>query len=388
MSTSPFVDPHRPWRLPSGNGPRLLLAIGALALAAVAGVVAALVAGVVHSGSATTTMIQPAPATGSLPNSPSGPWRAVYARAVPGTVDLTAQVTETVAGPFGSSEQQVTAAGSGFVLDTRGDLVTAAHVVEGASSIRVTFQNGTTRSAALLGHDDAADVAVLHVDPAGLTLHPLSLGSLRGLAVGDSVAVIGDPLGFDRSLSTGVVSALDRTIQAPNGFEIAHSIQTDAAMNPGNSGGPIFDSTGRVIGIADQIATGTNRFGGSSSETSTGVGFAVPIDLVRGELTSLEQGLVVRHAYLGIATSETPGQTPGALVVSVQARGPAAAAGLRAGDVILAFGAVSITGDADLIAALAAAHPSQHVNLTVQRGSRRLTVGVALGTQPAQAPSS
>ena len=122
-------------------------------------------------------------------------------------------------------------------------------------------------------------MAIVHTDPAGLTLHPLTLGSSRALAVGDALAVIGDPFGFDRSFSTGVVSGLDRTIQAPNGSEIAHSIQTDAAMNPGNSGGPIFASDGRVVGIADQIATGTNQFGRSTTETRTGVGFAVPIDL-------------------------------------------------------------------------------------------------------------
>jgi putative serine protease PepD len=142
------------------------------------------------------------------------------------------------------------------------------------------------------------------VDPSGLVLHPLTLGRSSDLAVGDALAVIGDPLGFDRSLSTGVVSALGRTIEAPNGFEIAHSIQTDAAMNPGNSGGPILDSTGRVVGIADQIATGTNHFGGSSSQTSTGVGFAVPVDLIQAELGRLGHGESVSHAQPTQAPSQ------------------------------------------------------------------------------------
>ena len=175
-----------------------------------------------------------------------------------------------VATPFGQRQEQETAVGSGFVLDGRGDIVTAAHVVDGASSIRVAFQNGAAREATILGTDDASDVALVHVDPAGLTLDPLTLGSSRALAVGDALAVIGDPLGFERTLSTGVVSGLDRTIQAPNGFEIAHAIQTDAAMNPGASGGPLFASDGRVIGIADQIATGTNQFGRSTTETRAG----------------------------------------------------------------------------------------------------------------------
>lgn len=123
-----------------------------------------------------------------------------------------------------------------------------------------------------------------------MTLHPLTLGSSHSIAVGDELAIVGDPLGFNRSLSTGVVSGLDRTIQAPSGFLIAHSIQTDAAINPGSARGPLLDPNGRVIGIADQIATGTNQFGRSSSETSTGVGFAVPIDLAKIELPQLKRG--------------------------------------------------------------------------------------------------
>jgi S1-C subfamily serine protease len=177
-----------------------------------AGVIGGLIAGAVHVGSRTTTVIQSTPAGASLPAAPSGPWRATYARAAAGTVDITAQVTATVATPFGQRQEQETALGSGFVLDGRGNIVTAAHVVDGASSIRVAFQNGAARAATILGTDDASDVALVRVDPAGLTLDPLTLGSSKALAVGDALAVIGDPLGFERSLSTGVVSGLDRTI--------------------------------------------------------------------------------------------------------------------------------------------------------------------------------
>ena len=239
----------------------MMLAVGLVLLGGAVGIAAALVAGVVQTSSPTTTVIESVPATATVPAFSSGSWKAVYAQAAVGTVDITVQATTTVPTPFGQAQQQETVLGSGFVLDGQGDIVTAAHVVDGATSIRVALQEGSARSATILGIDDAADVAVLHVDPAGLTLDPLSLGSSRTLAVGDALAVVGDPLRFDRSLSTGVVSGLDRTIEAPNGFQIAHSIQTDAAMNPGNSGGPIFDSSGRVVGIADQIATGNTNSG-------------------------------------------------------------------------------------------------------------------------------
>ena len=304
-----------------------------------------------------------------------------------GTVDITAQVTATVATPFGQREEQETALGSGFVLDGRGNIVTAAHVVDGASSIRVAFQNGAARSATIFGADDASDVALVHVDPAGLTLDPLKLGSSKALAVGDALALIGNPLGFDRSLSTGVVSGLDRTIQAPNGFEIAHAIQTDAAMNPGASGGPLFASDGRAIGIADQIATGTNQFGRSTTETSTGVGFAVPIDLIKTELAPLEHGRHISHAYLGVATAQGTDSQRGALVGAVQSDAPAAKAGLRAGDMIVAFDGIMIASSGDLIDALAAAHPGQRVKLTILRGTSRITSPVELASQPVKAPS-
>ena len=186
---------------------------------------------------------------------------ALYAKASPGVVDITATGTGGAAqsqSPFGDqgSAPQSTATGTGFVTGTDGYIITAAHVVDGASSISVTFQDGTKRTAKLTGKDNATDVALLKVDPAGLTLHPLKLGSSASLRTGDALAAIGDPFGYERSISTGIVSGLDRTIQAPNGFTVAHAIQTDAALNPGNSGGPILNAAGEVIGIADQIATG------------------------------------------------------------------------------------------------------------------------------------
>jgi putative serine protease PepD len=272
----------------------------------------------------TTTVVQAASSGTSASSSSGLATSALYASASAGVVEITATGTSTTQqNPFGQgSSAQSTATGSGFVVDSKGHIVTAAHVVDGASSVKVTFADGTTRTAAVVGKDDATDVAVLKVDPTGLTLHPLKLGSSASLNVGDAVLAIGSPFGYEESLSTGVASGLDRRIEAPNGFTIAHAVQTDAAMNPGNSGGPILDSSGRVIGIADQIATS------GSSEQSSGVGFAVPIDLISSELTKLDAGQTVEHAYLGVATSESTG-TSGAVVGSVSSGSPAATPGSR-----------------------------------------------------------
>jgi putative serine protease PepD len=270
-------------------------------------------------------------------------------------------------------------------VDYQGDVLTAAHVVDGASSITVMFQNGTSRSAQLLGEDRAWDVAVIKVDPTGIPLHPLPLGSSRTLRVGDYLAAIGDPFGYDRSLSTGVVAGLDRTISAPNGFNIAHAIQTDAALNPGNSGGPVLDANGNVVGIADQIATGGVQTA-SGTATSSGVGFAVPIDLAKIDLSGLEQGKPVPHGYLGVSTTDAP-DAEGVLLQSVGSGTPAAAAGLQAGDVLVAFNGSPLHGSADLIDEIATEVPGDRVTLKVRRGSQTLTVHVTLGTQPSQAPT-
>jgi putative serine protease PepD len=332
----------------------------------------------------TVTRVAPAPVSGES-GSREG-WAPVYSRVAPGTVDVTVRSNATVSTPFGAQREPQTTLGSGMVLDGAGHILTAAHVVAEATSVTVTFQDGVRRGAKVLGADTSSDVAVLLVSPAGLSLYPVGLGSSRSVAVGAPVGVIGDPLGFDRSLSTGVVSALDRTIEAPNGFLLGHAIQIDASLNPGNSGGPVLDARGRVIGISDQIAVGTNQFGHSTSETSTGVGFAVPIDLARAELAQLKRGEHVVHAYLGVATStsEQPGRS-GAFVQEVRAGTPAAKAGLRPGDVIVALDGARIAGANDLIDALAAARAGARATVTVVRGKERLTFGVTLAAQPAHA---
>jgi putative serine protease PepD len=369
-------------------------AVGTVAVAVISAAAAlglAVATGALHTNSTTVKSVT-VPGSGAQSLDGSGVvserWAAIYARTNPSVVDIASQVTTTVNTPLGPQEQHATDFGAGIVIDTRGDLVTAAHLVSGASSVKVTLPGGVTRGAKVLGADYSADVALLHISNAGLALHPVTLGSDRTLAVGDQVGMIGDPLGFDRSLSTGVVSALDRTIEAPDGFTIAHAIQTDAALNPGNSGGPMLDTRGEVVGIADQIATGTNQFGRSSTETSTGVGFAVPIDLATADLAQLKRGERVKHAYLGVSTStsQASGQ-PGALVAEVRSGTPAAKAGVRAGDVIVAMNGRAINNANGLIDSLATAHAGEHVALSVVRGSRRLTVPVTLSTQPEQAPT-
>ncbi len=310
-------------------------------------------------GSRTTTIVRTAPATGLDA-------AALYASANPGVVDITSHLPAS------------TATGTGMVIDPKGDILTADHVVAGAGSVTVTLPGGINRKATVLGGDAATDVAVIKIDPAGLTLHPLALGSLGTHRVGDPVAVIGDPFDVQRSLSTGVISGLDRTISGLNGYSIPHALQTDAAMNPGNSGGPVFDASGHVIGIADQIATG----GGSDS--STGVGFAVPIEIAKDELSQLETGSVPAHADLGIGASDAIGANgaTGAQVGEVKANGPAAQAGVRVGDVITGIGDQKVTSVETLIGATAALQPGDTTTLTVQRNGHTQTLRITLGKQP------
>jgi S1-C subfamily serine protease len=305
---------------------------------------------------------------------------AIFARANPGVVDISARTTTSVPGPFGLPQKTAaTQSGTGFVLDRQGDVVTAAHVVAGTHAITVTFQDGARRSARVMGADTASDVALLRVDPSGMTLRPLPLGTLSGHRVGDAVAVIGDPFNVQRSLSTGIISGLDRTIPAPNGFEIPHAVQTDAAINPGNSGGPVLDARGRVIGIADQIDTG-----GDGADQSTGVGFAVPIDIIKNELPALKRGATPAHAFLGVSAADAADRSgaTGALVQSVQAGGAADKAGVRPGDLIVAIGTTRIAGVNDLIAATAGRRPGERTTIVVLRDGRRLTLNATLARQP------
>jgi len=384
MATSAPQRPAAP-PVPNGRpgppGRRRPRAAAALALAAVAGaIVLAVVLDVAGAFDRTTTVVrQSAPAATTRGTSLNA--AALYAGAAPGVVDITAHSsTTTPAGPFGLPRKaQTTDTGTGTVIDRQGRILTADHVIAGATSVSVIFEDGTTRTAKVLGGDPATDVAVLKVNPSGLKLHPLSLGSVSAMRIGNPLAVIGDPFDFHRSLSTGVISGLDRTIQAPNGFTIAHAVQTDAAMNPGNSGGPVLDGGGQVIGVADQIA-----IGGSGADSSTGVGFAVPIDIAKSELPQLEAGHAPAHAYLGVSAEDATinGGKSGALVGTVAPRGPAAHDGIRAGDVIVKVGATSISGVNDLVTAASSHRPGDRVAVTVVRHGKQLTRSVTLAKEP------
>jgi putative serine protease PepD len=300
--------------------------------------------------------------------------RAVYKQDAPGVayVQSSGITTKT---PFGSSRE--TATGSGFVLNRRGDILTNAHVVDGARRVTVRLgDSGSEVPAQVVGKDNSKDLAVLRVDPSAVDLHPLPLGDSARVRAGDSVAAIGNPFGFDRTITTGIVSALQRQITAPDGFTIDHVIQTDAAINPGNSGGPLINARGQVIGINSQIATG------GSGDANVGIGFAIPIQTAKQELSTLESGGTVKHAFLGVQVTTGQG---GALVRGVQPGSPAAQAGLRRGDVIVSLAGESIDGSDALVQAIGAREPGQTVPLVYLRNGARHTARVELAAQPRRA---
>jgi putative serine protease PepD len=301
---------------------------------------------------------------------------AIYERDAPGVVHVQSSgiTTNTPLGP-----QRETATGSGFVLDRRGDILTNEHVVDGARTVTVRIGNGDSDIAArVVGKDVSRDLAVLRVDPSAVALHPLALSSAP-VQVGDPVAAIGNPFGFDRTITAGIVSALQRQISAPNGFAIDHAIQTDAAINPGNSGGPLLNGAGQVIGVNSQIATGGN------GNANVGIGFAIPIETATQELPTLERGGTVQHAFLGLATTTGRG---GARVESVDPGSPADRAGLRAGDVIVSVGGKPIADPDGLVRAIDARKPGQTAALVYIRDGARHTTHARLAMQPKQTAST
>jgi putative serine protease PepD len=296
----------------------------------------------------------------------------LYKAAAPGVVDITV-VTGSSAPNFAPGGGQSSAEGSGFVIDTNGDIVTNAHVVDGASSIKVRFQNGTTAKATLVGTDDSTDIAVIKVSTDASLLHPLAWGSSKTAQVGQSVAAIGSPFGLPESMSAGIISAVGRTITAPNNYSISGALQTDAAINHGNSGGPLLNLSGQVIGINAQIE--------SDSGGNDGVGFAIPADSAKSVANTLISGGKVQHAYLGIRVADA--STAGAQITSVVSGSPADKAGLKAGDVITAIDGNSITTADDLTAQVGAHQPSDVITVKVTRGGSAKDIKVTLGVRPA-----
>jgi putative serine protease PepD len=265
------------------------------------------------------------------------------------------------------------ATGSGFVLDSEGHIITNQHVVDGAQSVTVTFSNGDEVGATVVGSDASADVAVLKLNDVPNDLHPLQLGSSTAMKIGDPVVAIGSPFGLQGTVTTGIVSALNRELTAPDGFTIDGAIQTDAAINPGNSGGPLLDGNGRVIGINSQIAT---QSGGNE-----GIGYAVPIESAKKVAESLIAGKTIERPFLGVSLADADN---GAQITQVTAGSAAAKAGLQAGDVVTKAGDTEVHSGDDLRRAVAAKQPGDKLELTYTRNGAEQTATVTLGTRPAQ----
>ena len=320
---------------------------------------------------------QPASSTSSVDS-----LTQLYNEDAPGVVDITVESTTSGGSsggfPFGNpGPQKQRAEGTGFEIDSKGNILTAEHVVDKATSIKVTFRDGSTTKATLVGSDESTDTAVIHVDVPASRLHPLTLGNSSSVQPGETVVAIGSPFGLAETMTAGIVSATNRTITAPNGFSITGAIQTDAAINHGNSGGPLIDvATNTVIGINDQIE--------SDSNVNAGVGFAVPIDRSKSVAQTLIAGGTVKHAYLGVRIQSVAG---GARITKVVAGSPAAKAGLKVGDVITAFDGKTTTSADDLTAAVTAATSGDTVTVTVKRGGTTKHVSVQLGVQPTSASS-
>jgi putative serine protease PepD len=290
--------------------------------------------------------------------------------------DAAAGVVEIGAGGAGAFEGEGGATGTGFVVDDDGHVVTNEHVVSGATAITVTFADGAEVSAELVGTDPSTDIALLKVDVAAAELEPLELGSSGGLTVGQEVFAIGNPYGLERTLTAGIVSALDRQIQAPNGYTISGAIQTDAAINSGNSGGPLLDDQARVVGVTAQIESQT---GGN-----VGIGYAIPIDLVKSVVEQLQSSGSVEHAYLGVTVEPAAGSSAGATIVEVHAGTPAEDAGLEPGDRVVSADGQPIDSPEELTGLIGSKAPGDELELELVRDGETRTITVTLGERPAE----
>ena len=330
---------------------------------------------------------------------------SIYRASAPGVVHI--ETTTRVAqqddpffgNPFGTAQTQ-RALGSGFVIDKAGHIVTNFHVIRGATSIQVSFSNNERFKAKLVGVDPSTDIAVLKVGVKASALKALPLGNSDGVRVGDQVIAIGNPFGLDRSVTAGIVSAVQRRIEAPNQLSISHVIQTDAALNHGNSGGPLLNAQGQVVGVNAQIETG------GVGQGNVGIGFAIPINTVRDVVADLIKDGAVDHAFLGIeGKTLTPSiarlfhlpVSSGVLVATVRKGTGAAAAGLKpatnevtvegeswpaGGDVIVKIDEQSVPSVDRLIDLIAGKQPGDNVRLEIVQGTSHHTLTVKLGRQP------
>ena len=335
------------------------LVVGALALFGAFGTSERVVREVQPADSSSTPVVAPKSAKDSVSQ--------IYAQTSPSVALISAE---------GSSGSGGT--GSGFLLDAKGHVVTNDHVVEAGRTYTVRFgEDGKALPAKLIGSDASTDLAVLEVDPTKVSgeTKPLQLADSSALRPGDEAIAIGSPFGLSGTVTTGIISALDREIESPNGFPISGVLQTDAAINPGNSGGPLLNASGQVIGVNSQIA--------SSSRQSSGVGFAVPVDTVKEVVPKLLSGGEIKYAYMGVSTTTSP-NNDGAVVAAIPANGPAAGSGLRQGDKITAVAGKKISEPGDLSTAVLEHKPGEKVSLTVVRSGDQRTIEVQLGTRPDQ----
>ncbi len=383
------------------------------ALALVATVLAGgLIAGCGGGGSSDTAASAPTTTQQVIVEANSGSFNPaqIYKQVAPGVVTITS-VFDQGSGALGLGSGSSAGQGSGFVVDKDGDIVTNAHVVTSgghlngggtpheAKQVFVEFGDRNRVPAQIVGFDADADVALIKVDPSGLDLVPVPLSDRSTFAVGEPVAAIGSPFGEDQSLSVGVISATNRTVEGLTNFGIDNAIQTDASINPGNSGGPLLDAKGEVIGINEQIA--------SSSGSNSGVGFAIPVTSVRYSLSQLKSDGKVDYAYLGVTSESLYPQLAehlglptrgGAMITDVVSGSPADHAGLKGasgettfqlqhiktgGDVVIAVDGKPVVTNNDLSELVAQHKPGDTVTLQILRDGHHATVDVTLGSRPA-----
>ena len=393
---------------------RVLVSATALAAAGLAGAALALLGAAIFFGHGSgTTTVREVVNSGNSPAAFGGNQQKgltineVYRRAAPGVVQVTTtRSVETPVDPFGNpfgfqQKQTEKALGSGFVWDKDGHIVTNYHVVAGSRTALVSFSSNESMRARVLGTDASTDVAVLQVEAKSRALTPLLIGDSDRVQVGDAVVAIGNPFGLDRTVTAGIVSALQRPITAPNGYTIDHVIQTDAALNHGNSGGPLLNAQGQTIGINSQISTGD-----TGQQGNVGIGFAIPIDTVKNVVGQIIQNGHAQHAFLGInAVAVTPRVARlfrlrvrhGLLLKSVQAGSAAGKAKLRPGTTQVTVSGESYPLGGDLLFqaddrqlftldqlrdVISGKKPGDSLTLHLYRGDKKITVTVKLGRQP------
>jgi S1-C subfamily serine protease len=404
--TSPPISPPGipptpgPTRHSSTAKPFALLTVAAL-LGGGAALGGAAAVGAFDGASSTTVVQQPSAAASVVPASAGTALtiNEIYKRSGPGVVQITATIGSSTSAT-GQFQQSSQALGSGFVLDKEGHIVTNYHVIDGATSIQVRFSNDDTLKATLVGSDPSTDIALLKVDASARALTPLALADSDRIEVGDAVVAIGNPFGLERTVTSGIVSALQRAVRAPNGYSIDHVIQTDAPINHGNSGGPLLNTRGEVIGVNSQIETG------GSGDGNVGIGFAVPSNTVKTVIAQLLASGKVEHAYLGVSAVEITSDvansfrlpvSKGLVIQTVSAGSGAAGAGLKAGDEQVVIAGESFRMGGDVIVAadgkavstidelrdvIAAHKPGDKIQLKLYRGDSVKVVTVKLGRQP------